>query len=186
MADDREPTPDSACAPPAPTARQRWRRRLGGWLVNLVLIAAIVVGVQWWKGRTLVTGEAPPLVGRTVDGTSIDLADWRGRPVLVHFWATWCPVCRITDGAIDAIADDHAVVTVALQSGTEDEIRAYMHEAGQDFRVVSDPDGRLARTWGVAGVPTSFVIDGDGRIRSSIVGVSTGLGLRLRLWLAGR
>ncbi|NVZ07912.1 protein disulfide oxidoreductase [Allochromatium humboldtianum] len=186
MADDREPTPDSACAPPAPTTRQRWRRRLGGWLVNLVLIVAIVVGVQWWKGRTLVTGEAPPLVGRTVDGTSIDLADWRGRPVLVHFWATWCPVCRITDGTIDAIANDHAVVTVALQSGTEDEIRAYMREAGQDFRVVLDPDGRLARTWGVAGVPTSFVIDGDGRIRSSIVGVSTGLGLRLRLWLAGR
>ncbi|BCU05840.1 hypothetical protein Atep_05170 [Allochromatium tepidum] len=67
------------------------------------------------------TGEAPPLVGVTLEGTPIDLADRRGRPVLVHFWATWCPVCRITDGTIDAIAEDHAVVTVALQSGTEEE-----------------------------------------------------------------
>jgi thiol-disulfide isomerase/thioredoxin len=176
----------TASGPLVTTGWLRWRRRLGGWLINLVLIVAIVAGVQWWKGRTLVTGEAPPLVGVTLEGTPIDLADWRGRPVLVHFWATWCPVCRITDGIVDAIAEDHAVVTVALQSGTEDEIRAYMREAGQDFRVVSDPDGRLSRAWGVAGVPTSFVIDGDGRIRSSIVGVSTGPGLRLRLWLAGQ
>ena len=170
----------------SPRATTGWRRRLGSWLVNLVLIAAIVAAVQWWKGRGLVTGEAPPLVGVTLDGAPVDLADWRGRPVLVHFWATWCPVCRITDGAIESIADDHAVVTVALQSGTPDEIRAFMRETGQDFPVVSDPDGRLAQAWGVAGVPTSFVIDGDGRIRSSIVGVSTEPGLRLRLWLAGQ
>ncbi|MTW20195.1 protein disulfide oxidoreductase [Allochromatium palmeri] len=185
MSLDPEPSPEQAFEPDSPQTR-RWSTRLREWLINIALILAIVFAVQWWKGRTLATGEAPPLVGVTLEGTPIDLADWRGRPVLVHFWATWCPVCRITDGTIDAIADDHAVVTVAMQSGTPDEIRAYMREAGQDFRVISDPDGRLARAWGVAGVPTSVVIDGDGRIRSSIVGVSTGFGLRLRLWLAGR
>ncbi|WP_272876304.1 redoxin family protein [Allochromatium tepidum] len=121
MADDGHSKSDSASAPSTPTVLQRWGRRLGGWPVNLLLIVAIVVGVQWWQGRTLVTGEAPPLVGVTLEGTPIDLADRRGRPVLVHFWATWCPVCRITDGTIDAIAEDHAVVTVALQSGTEEE-----------------------------------------------------------------
>lgn len=185
MSSDREPPSDRRDEPEVsrtPGRRARWRE----WAINLVVIVAIVFAVQWWKGRTLATGEAPSLVGVALDGVPIDLADRRGRPVLVHFWATWCPVCRITDGTIDAIAEDHAVVTVALQSGTEEEIRAYMREAGQDFSVVSDPDGRLSRAWGVAGVPTSFVIDGDGRIRSSIVGVSTGLGLRLRLWLAGR
>ena len=88
------------------------------------------------------------------------------------------------DGSIDAIARDHPVITVALQSGTSAEIDQFMREAGQTFPIVSDPDGRIARRWGVSGVPASFVIDAAGRIRHSTVGISSEPGLRLRLWLA--
>ena len=184
MSLDQKPAPQPASAPNV-RRTPPWLTRQREWLFTIVLVVVLVSAGQWWRGRTLATGEAPPLGGVALDGTPVDLANWRGRPVLVHSWATWCPVCRITDGTIDAIANDHAVVTVALQSGTPDAIRTFMREAGQTFSVVSDPDGRLAGAWGVATVPTSFVIDGDGRIRSSIVGVSTGPGLRLRLWLAG-
>lgn len=88
------------------------------------------------------------------------------------------------DGAIAAIAKDHPVVTVALQSGTHEELRRLMRDLGHDFPVIPDPDGQLAHRWGVSGVPTTFVVDAAGRIRQASVGVGTEWGLRLRLWIA--
>jgi peroxiredoxin len=159
-------------------------RRLRDWLINGVLILLVFLGVQWWKARPLVEGDAPPLAGFTLDGRALDLADLQGRPVLVHFWASWCPMCDLMDGAIDSIARDHPVVTVAMQSGDPDELRRFMSEAGHTYPVIADPAGQIASRWGVVGVPTSFVVDATGQIRSSTTGVSTEPGLRLRLWIA--
>jgi hypothetical protein len=64
-------------------------------------------------------------------------------------------------------------------------VRSYLGERGLDFPVLVDPDGRLAGRYGVRGVPTTLVIGPEGRIRSREVGYTTGLGLRLRLWMAG-
>jgi peroxiredoxin len=168
--------------PPSPTRA----RRLAGWLANLALILAIVLGVQWWTARPLATGQAPPLTGVTLDGQPIDLADLRGEPVLVHFWATWCPVCKMGNAAIDAIARDHRVLTVALQSGGPTAIRRFMTTASLGFTTIPDDDGLIAARWGVPGVPASFIIDPQGRIDSSTMGFSTETGLRARLWAAGR
>ncbi len=156
--------------------------RLRGWLVNVVLILAIFTAVQWWKARPLASGEAPPLTGTTLTGSALHLASYRGEPVLVHFWASWCPVCRAMDGVVDAIAGDHRVITVALQSGEADEIRRYMAEGDLGFTVIPDPDGSIAGRWGVPGVPASFVLDPEGRIAYSTIGFSTETGLRARLW----
>ncbi len=159
-------------------------KRLRGWLFNGVLILLVFAGVQWWQGRSLITGEAPPLTGVTLDGRLLDLAGLRGRPVLVYFWASWCPVCKVTDGAIDGIARDHPVITVALQSGDADEIRHFLRQSRLDFPVIPDPDGRIAGRWRVRGVPVTFVVDAVGQIRYATVGASTGPGQRFRLWLA--
>ncbi|WP_295390321.1 protein disulfide oxidoreductase [uncultured Thiodictyon sp.] len=169
---------------PAPQPRRT--KRLTGWIGNLLLVLAVVVGVQWWQTRTFATGAAPPLVGETLDGQTINLKDLRGRPVLVHFWATWCPICKLGNGGIDAIAHDHRVLAVAMQSGGAAEVRRFMAERGLSFPVVLDPDGELARRWGVAGVPASFVLDPAGQIAYATMGASTEIGLRARLWAAGR
>ena len=155
-----------------------------GWLINLVLILLVVTGVQWWKARPLASGEAPPLVGLTRDGRAFDLAEFRGQPVLIHFWATWCPVCRLMDGAIDDLAHDYPVVTVALQSGTPEDLERFMQEHGLHFPVIADPDGHLATRWGVRGVPATFIVDANGQIRQATVGARTEWGLRVRLWMA--
>ena len=172
---------DSNPSPPV-TRASRWR----GWAINIALILLIFSAVQWWKGRPLAHGDAPPLAGLSLDGTPLDLGDYRGQTVLVHFWASWCPVCKLTDGAVDAIAEDHPVLTIAMQSGEPAELRGFMQAAGLDFRVIPDPDGEIASRWGVTGVPTSFVVDAAGRIRYATVGASSGPGLRTRLWLAER
>lgn len=161
-------------------------RPLRGWLVNIVLILLIFAGIQWWKARPLASGEAPPLAGETLNGATLDLASYRGAPVLVHFWASWCPVCKAMDGTIDSIAADHPVVTVAMQSGDLTEIRRFMAEANLGFTVIPDPYGQIASLWGVQGVPASFVLDPTGRIAYSTIGFSSEPGLRARLWGAAR
>jgi thiol-disulfide isomerase/thioredoxin len=171
---------------PAPNAHGKKRRQLWSWLLNLVLIAAAFGAVAWWKTRPLASGVAPPLAGVTLSGHAFDLRTARTEPVLVHFWATWCPVCRMMDGTIDALAKDHRVITVALHSGTPPEIARYMREAGLAFPVLADPEGQIASRWGVSGVPATFVVDTAGQIRAATVGASTGPGLRTRLWLATR
>jgi peroxiredoxin len=169
----------------SPSVSARRAKRLRDWVINIALILAIVGAVQWWKARPLVTGTAPPLVGVTLDGQAFDLAAHTGRPVLVHFWASWCPVCGLMDGAVAAIAEDHTVVTVAMQSGDPHELRRHMAETGHAFPVIADPTGQIAHRWGVVGVPATFVVDPSGRIRDAVVGIATQPGLRWRLWRAG-
>ena len=196
-------TPD-----PQPVRRRHWR----GLLINLLIVVAIFVGVHWYKARPLASGAAPPLLapltavamptpmpnqGRATDAASVgsgkrigtaplfDLADWHGQPVLVHFWATWCPICKLGEAGIDALRDDFNVITVAMQSGNADEINAYLSEHDLGFSTIADPYGEIASTWGVQGVPTTFVVGPDGRITFAGVGYTAGLGLRARLWAAG-
>ena len=168
---------------PAPQARRY--KRLTDWVINVILVLAVVFAVQWWQTRTFATGAAPPLAGETLNGQVIDLKDLRGQPVLVHFWATWCPICKLGNGGINAIARDHRVLAVAMQSGDATEVSQFMAEHGLRFTVLLDPDGALARRWGVAGVPATFVLDAAGRITYATMGASTQIGLRARLWAAG-
>jgi peroxiredoxin len=174
-------SPDSS-----PDGDPHRRGRARGWLLNLLLILVILGGVQWWKARLMASGEAPPLNAVGLDGRTLDLVDLRGQPVLVHFWATWCPVCRLENGTIDAIARDHRVVTVALQSGDTAEIQRYMTAEGLSFQVMQDETGALASQWGVPGVPATFILDPAGRIAFSTPGISSEWGLRARLWAADR
>lgn len=160
----------------------KWR----GIAINVLLFVVVIAGIRAWQQRDMVSGTAPVLQGMTLAGQSYKLPAHPGRPVLVHFWATWCPICRAEQGAIAAIArDDPNVITIAMQSGKPEEVARHMSEQGAAFPVVNDPDGSISNTWGVHAVPASFIIAPDGQIRFVEVGYTTGPGLRIRLWLAG-
>lgn len=176
---DRDP-------PEAPAARRPlWRRSWVRWGAYLLLLLAVYLAARAWQTRDLASGVAPEIEGVTLDGRPVALSDYRGAPVLLHFWATWCRICALEEQSIDALAEDYPVLTVALQSGDAAAVGRYLRERGLDFPVVLDPGGRLAGRYGVRGVPTTLVIGPEGRIRSREVGYTTGFGLRLRLWLAG-
>ena len=108
----------------------------------------------------------------------------QGKPTLVHFWATWCSVCKLERSNIEAIARDYSIVTVASQSGTSAEVAQYVQTHAMRAPVLVDEDGAVAAQFGVRAFPTSFIIDSAGQIRDVEVGYTTEWGLRLRLWWA--
>ncbi len=160
----------------------RWR----GYAINALLFIVVIAGVRAWQQRDMPSGAAPVLQGYTLAGQHYQLPAHPGHPVLVHFWATWCPICRTEQNSIAAIAhDDPNVITVAMQSGKPEEVAGFMREQGIAFPVVNDADGSIANAWGVHAVPVSFFVAPDGQIRFVEVGYTTSWGIRLRLWLAG-
>ena len=160
---------------------RKWR----GYAINALILIALVVGIRTWQQRDMVNGAAPALQGVTLNGTPYLLPAHPARPVLVHFWAAWCSICRTEQSNIDAIAHDRSdTITIAMQSGSDVQVASYMNELGIALPVLNDSDGSLAKAWGVHAVPASFIIDSDGQIRYVEVGYTTELGLRLRLWLA--
>jgi thiol-disulfide isomerase/thioredoxin len=166
-----------------PTARKsKWRT----FAIEALLLIMVVTGIRLWQQRDMASGAAPALQGTILTGQPYVLSARPARPVLVHFWATWCPVCRAEQGSIADIAQyDPDVITVAMQSGKAEEVAAYMKEQGIVFPVLNDADGSIANAWGVHAVPASFIVAPDGQIQFVEVGYTTGVGLRLRLWWSG-
>jgi len=161
--------------------KRRWLR----WLLEIAAFFALLAMVHAWQTRDAPSGPAPLFDGTLLDGRPVSLADFRGQPVLLHFWATWCPDCAREQGTIDAIADDYPVLSVAIDEATAAEIRAYMNKKAVDYPVVHDWDHAISSQYAIRGVPTSYILDTDGNIRFIKMGSATEFGLRLRLWWAG-
>lgn len=156
------------------------------WIRDLFLLFLVIFGVAWYQAKDLPKGQIRSLEGIDLQGEILSLDAFQGEPVLVHFWATWCPICSLEEGSIQSISEDHNVLSVALSSGESDEIRHYMTNNGLDFPVIVDDLGELSESWGVSGVPATFVVDGSGRIKNASVGYTTELGMRARLWWYSR
>ena len=151
--------------------------------LEIALIGLVFFTAKAYMQRDLATGPAPSLQGTLLNGQTIDLQSLQGKPVLLYFWATWCPVCKMTQHSIDDISKNHTVITVAMNSGTDQEVTDYLVENQLDFPVIPDDAGVIASQYGVSGVPTSFIINADGNIAFTEVGYTTEWGLRLRLWM---
>lgn len=159
----------------------RWRRVLG----EVALVLAVLAAGHFWNTRHVVRGALPAFEGERIDGGRFTSASLAGRPAVVHFWATWCGVCSAEEGNVEALARGGGVVTVASSSGDAEAVRAHMRARGLTFPVVLDPNGALARRFGVGAFPTSVFVDAAGQIRFVEVGYTTTPGLRLRRFLAG-
>ncbi|HBE91825.1 MAG TPA: protein disulfide oxidoreductase [Gammaproteobacteria bacterium] len=154
-------------------------------VTQILVVVAVFVGIRAYLLQgSLTRGPAPSFAAPLLDGGQFSLSDTRGEPLLIHFWATWCKICALNDGAIDGLAEDMQVITVAMESGGAKDIRKEMDERGLKFPVIVDGLGKLANKYHVKGVPTNYIIDADGNIRYVEVGYTTGIGLRIRMWLA--
>lgn len=116
-------------------------------------------------------GAAPAFSGETLDGEQFDLADLEGRPYIVNFWASWCYPCRVEFPLLAEVADegDIAVVGVVFKD-LPDDARRFAETWGGDWVNVLDPDGEIARHWGVRSPPTTFFVDADGVVQTTAYG----------------
>jgi len=80
------------------------------------------------------------------------------KPLVLNFWGTWCPVCNQEISTIDKIAKDKDVVliTIAVNSGNDSDIKKYMKEKGVDFIVINDKNGKLAQAFNIEVFPTTI------------------------------
>ena len=79
--------------------RKIWRRRA----IKVLLFVVLIAGIRVWQQRDMPSGMAPPLSGMKLDGSTYALPARPAQPVLVHFWETWCSICRMEQGSIDTI-----------------------------------------------------------------------------------
>jgi peroxiredoxin len=153
-------------------------------VTQVLVVQAVFLGIRVYLTQgSIKSGPAPDFGGVLLDGSSFQLKDLRGEPALIHFWATWCKICALNDGAIDDLAKDLQVITVVMESGSQKGIREEMQERDLSFRVFVDGLGKLANQYHVKGVPTNYIIDAKGNIEYVEVGYTSGWGLRFRMWL---
>ena len=161
------------------------KRRWWAWIIELLVVVGIIWGIRAWQQQSLIEGVAPEFQQKTLDGEIISLSNYRGKPVMVHFWATWCSICAMEQGGISSVVQHWPVVTIVYDAASETDVRQYMEKQSiKHWKAIHDPQGELAKLYGVSALPTTFVLDSKGQIRFHEVGFSSSWGLRARLWLA--
>ena len=119
---------------------------------------------------------APALKLKDIEGKSHDLAQLRGKVVLINFWATWCPPCRREMPSMERLAQafkGQPFVVLAVDVGEDpDTIEAFTSQldTALTFPILLDPRSHAMRAWKVAGLPTTFLVDKQGRIVASAIG----------------
>ena len=139
------------------------------------------------SGKELVGKEAPFFVAPLVGGQLISLEDYKDRPVVLNFWASWCPPCRDETPGMERVwrkYKDEGVIILGInvQDG-EKEAQRYISEFGVTFFNALDLDGDITVDYGVTGLPVTFFINEEGFVIGRWVGSISEL--KLDSWVSG-
>jgi thiol-disulfide isomerase/thioredoxin len=158
------------------------------WRAFLAVILTSLLVLAWTqRGRFMpvaVGARVPAYSATTLDGHELTLESLRGKVVVLNVWATWCAPCRAEMPALQRLqqrygAEGLEVVAVSVDTppGTmaplgqfSSDVRAYVESLGLTFTILHDPQRSIERLFLVPGLPTTFIIDRDGRIAHKIVG----------------
>lgn len=119
---------------------------------------------------------APDFTLTDLDGNSVSLSDYSGTPVLINFWATWCPPCRSELPLIQQYQDKYGdeFVVLAVDGGeTAEDVQSFVDAQGYTMKFLLDPDFVVAELYQVRGFPTSLFIDANGAIQKVHIGELT-------------
>ena len=156
------------------------------WLVITAVVA--LVGAVW-IGTTRVRAGAEPVAGAeplpevgypapdftllTPDGEALSLSDLRGQPVVLNFWATWCPPCRQEIPALERVYRDLEGEVVVLGIDVQESratVASFVEAYGMTYPVVLDAEAEVARTYRVRAFPTTYFVDSRGVITRVFTG----------------
>ncbi len=142
----------------------------------LVLLLSWTVPIQADQSLTPITGSvpAPDFELQDTNGKTHRLSDYRGRPVIINFWTTWCPPCREELPSMNRAwkqLEKEDIAMLAINMGEdEDTIFVFSADYPTDFPILMDQSGDVIASWPVKGLPTTYVIAPDGTIAYRAIG----------------
>jgi peroxiredoxin len=160
-----------------------------GSVKQIVFLIALVVAVILFvvgfiakdkksAGKIITTGDkALEFKLPDMKGQLVNLSDFRGKIVLVHFWATWCPPCveEIPTLAYlnqELAGGDFAILAISVDEGGAKAVGSFLKQKGLSVPVLLDPDRATAASYGTFKFPETYILDREGIVRYKIIGPS--------------
>jgi thiol-disulfide isomerase/thioredoxin len=151
-------------------------------LITLLLAFIIVNVMSYIRKPDLNFSTLPSLTIPMVDGGEFRTQNYHDKPLMIHFWATWCPTCKLEISNFNTLSKEFNIITIAVQSGSNDDLKNFMQERGLKFPLINDRQGVLAKKFSIGAYPTTLIFDKEGKVAFSEVGYSSTWGLKLRMW----
>jgi peroxiredoxin len=138
----------------------------------IVVVCLLLWALPAGADNLAVGNRAPDFTFTTADGGTRRLSDYRGKPLVLHFWATWCGPCISELPLISGLASQaQNMTTLAVNCAeTDREVSSFLRNKKLDLNVVMDRSGQISELYNIYAIPQTFMIDGEGIIRSVRVG----------------
>lgn len=141
----------------------------------ILLLAALFILNQLNTSAAEIHGQAQPFTLTGMDGKSYSLDSYRGKPVLLNFWASWCGPCKMEAPDFVKIHEDYKddLVILAINVTGSDSIpkaNAFVREHGFNFPVLYDKNGSVSKAYNIVAIPTTFFVNSKGEIVDKIIG----------------
>ena len=150
-------------------------------LTAAVLLFIVSNVISYLRKPSLDFTDLPMIEAKLLDGTRYKRLE--GKPLVIHFWADWCKVCKMEASNIESLSKKYEVLTIAVNSGDDHALQAYMKERNLHFRVINDREGKWAEKFKVSVFPSTFIYNSEGELKFTEVGYTTTAGLMARLAL---
>ncbi|MDR0641376.1 MAG: TlpA family protein disulfide reductase [Treponema sp.] len=144
-----------------------------GSLLNGIILAGLLLWAPPAGADELAAGrKAPDFTFTAPGGRTVKLSDYRGKPLVLHFWATWCGPCIRELPLIAALAaKSQDLTSLAVNCAeTDREVSSFLRAGKLDLNVVMDRDGQISQLYNIYAIPQTFMIDAEGFIKSVRVG----------------
>ena len=143
------------------------------WGISIAIAVLVYLAIGWFRPKPDLPDEAPDFTLQDLDGSSVTLSDYRGQTVVLNFWATWCGPCRTEIPAFSEFADENPDVVVlgVATDGDAKSLRRAAEELKISYPVLIDSQGVSSRLYKVNTIPTTVVIDPEGRVGTIHVGI---------------
>ncbi|WAM32287.1 TlpA family protein disulfide reductase [Caldicellulosiruptor naganoensis] len=148
--------------------------------VIFIIVAALLIGLLIYqfiprtKSQIKVEG-AVDFTLESVDGKEYSISNFRGKKVILNFFATWCPPCKAEIPDFERFHQNNKDIVLIGVNIQEDKktVEEFLKSMGISYIVLLDKDGKIASSFGIDGIPTTFLLDENGRVVAKKVGMMT-------------